>query len=69
MCVSCTPQPIVDKLAAAAVDAVRQADVREKLEPLGLDVTGLGSAEMGKILRADYDTWGPVIRASGFKAD
>ena len=29
----------------------------------------LGSAEMAKILRADYDNWGPVIRASGFKAD
>ena len=64
-----TPQPIVDKLAAAAVDAVRQPDVRQKLEPLGLDVTGLDSAHMAKVLREDYDRWGPVIRASGFKAD
>ena len=64
-----TPQPIVDKLAAAAVEAVRQPDVRQKLEPLGLNVTGLGPAEMAKILRTDYDNWGPVIRASGFKAD
>ncbi|HZY54568.1 MAG TPA: tripartite tricarboxylate transporter substrate-binding protein [Reyranella sp.] len=64
-----TPQPIVDKLAADAVDAVRQPDVRQKLEPLGLDVTGLGSTDMAKILRDDYDRWGPVIRASGFKAD
>jgi tripartite-type tricarboxylate transporter receptor subunit TctC len=64
-----TPRPIVDKLAAAAIDAVRQPDVRHKLEPLGLEVTGLGPAEMGRILRDDYDKWGPVIRASGFKAD
>ena len=64
-----TPPPIVDKLAAAAIDAVRQPDVRQKLEPLGLEVTGLGPAEMTRILRADYDKWGPVIRASGFKAD
>jgi len=64
-----TPQPIVDKLAAAAVEAVRQPDIRQKLEPLGLNVTGLGPAEMAKILRTDYDNWGPVIRASGFKAD
>jgi tripartite-type tricarboxylate transporter receptor subunit TctC len=64
-----TPQPIVDRLAAAAVEAVRQPDVRQKLEPLGLDVTGLGPAEMARILRTDYDNWGPVIRASGFKAD
>jgi tripartite-type tricarboxylate transporter receptor subunit TctC len=64
-----TPQPIVDKLAAAAVEAVRQPDVRQKLGPLGLNVTGLGPAEMATILRTDYDDWGPVIRASGFKAD
>lgn len=64
-----TPQPIVDRLSAAAVEAVRQPDVRQKLEPLGLHVTGTGSAEMAAILRTDYDTWGPVIRASGFKAD
>jgi len=64
-----TPQPVVDKLAAAAIEAVRQPDVRQKLEPLGLQVTGLGPAEMAKILRADHDKWGPVIRASGFRAD
>ena len=64
-----TPQPIVDKLAAAAIEAVRQPDVRQKLEPLGLKSPASGSADMAKILRADYDKWGPVIRASGFKAD
>jgi len=64
-----TPPPIVDKLAKAAIDAVRAPDVRQKLEPLGLEVTGRGPAEMAKILRDDYDKWGPVIRASGFKAD
>ena len=64
-----TPQATVDKLARAAVEAVRQPDVRQKLEPLGLVVTGLGPAEMGRILRTDYDKWGPVIRASGFKVD
>lgn len=64
-----TPQSIVDRLASAAIEAVRQPDVRQKLEPLGLAVTGLGPAEMARILRADYDKWGSVIRASGFTAD
>ena len=64
-----TPQPIVDRLAAAAIDAVHQPDVRQKLEPLGLMVTGADPTEMARILRTDYDKWGPVIRASGFKAD
>jgi tripartite-type tricarboxylate transporter receptor subunit TctC len=64
-----TPAAVVDPLARAAIEAIRQPDVRQKLEPLGLEVTGLGPAELGAILRADYDKWGPVIRTSGFKAD
>ena len=64
------PAPaIVEVIARTAGEAIRQPDVRQKLEPLGLEVTGLGPAEMARILRADYDKWGPVIRASGFKAD
>jgi tripartite-type tricarboxylate transporter receptor subunit TctC len=64
-----TPQPAIEKLAAAAMVAVHHPKVRQKLEPLGLQVTGRNPAEMARILRADYDKWGPVIRASGFKAD
>jgi tripartite-type tricarboxylate transporter receptor subunit TctC len=35
---------------------------------MGLEPTGLGPAELARILNADYHKWGPVIRASGFKA-
>ncbi len=64
-----TPKAIVDTLARAATDAMHRPDLKERIEPLGLEATGLGAAEMATILRADYDKWGPVIRASGFKAD
>ena len=64
-----TPREIVDALSRAAIDAIRQPDVKQRLEPLGLDLTGLGPAELAAIQRADYDKWGPVIRASAFKAD
>ncbi len=30
---------------------------------------GLGAAELARIHRADYDKWGPVIKASGFKPE
>jgi len=64
-----TPKDAVDALSRAAIDAIHQPDVKQRLEPLGLDFTGLGPAELAAIQRADYDKWGPVIRASGFKAD
>jgi tripartite-type tricarboxylate transporter receptor subunit TctC len=64
-----TSRDIVERLGAAAADAVRQPDLKQRFEPLGLEPTGLGPAELAAILRADYDKWGPIIRASGFKAD
>jgi len=62
-----TPKDVIDRYARAAIEAVRSADMRKRLEDMGLEPTGLGPAEMAKILRDDYDKWGPVIRASGFK--
>jgi tripartite-type tricarboxylate transporter receptor subunit TctC len=64
-----TPKEIVEELSRAAIEAIRQPDVKQRLEPLGLDFTGLGPAELAAIQRADYDKWGPVIRASGFRAE
>ena len=62
-----TPREIIDRYAKAAIEAIRSPDMKQRLEQMGLEPTGLGPAELGAILRADYDKWGPVIRASGFK--
>jgi len=62
-----TPQADVDRLSSAAIAAVRDPGVRQKLENVGLEPTGLGPTELRAIMLADFDKWGPVIRASGFK--
>jgi tripartite-type tricarboxylate transporter receptor subunit TctC len=62
-----TPKDAVDRYARAAVDAIRAPDMKKRLDDMGLEPTGLGPAELARILRADYDKWGPVIKASGFK--
>lgn len=63
------PADLAQRLAQASIDAVRAPDIRAKIEGMGLEPTGLGPQSLAVILRADYDRWGPVIRASGFKAD
>ena len=64
-----TPTEIVDKLAAAAVDAAHQPDLKARIDPIGLEATGYGPAELARIMKDDDAKWGPVIKASGFKAD
>lgn len=62
-----TPRDIIDRHAKAAIEAIRAPEMKSRLQNMGLEPTGLGPAELAAILRADYDKWGPVIRASGFK--
>jgi len=64
-----TPKDAVERLAGAITEAIRSPEVRGKLEALGIEPTGLGPAELARIHRADYDKWGPVIKASGFKPE
>ena len=62
-----TPKELIDRYARAAIEAIRSPELKSRLENMGLEPTGLGPAELAGILRADYDKWGPVIKASGFK--
>ncbi|MBS0219346.1 MAG: ABC transporter substrate-binding protein [Proteobacteria bacterium] len=64
-----TPKEAVDTLSAAAIAAAHAPDLRQRLDPLGLEATGLGPADLAAIMKADDARWGPIIRASGFKAD
>ena len=61
-----TPPEVLARLSRAAVDGIRAPDMQHKLANLYLEPTGLGAAELAAIHRADYDKWGPIIRASGF---
>ena len=62
-----TPQAAIDKYSQAAIAAMHDHALHAKLEQMGLEPTGLGPQELASILKADYERWGPVIRASGFK--
>ena len=62
-----TPQATIDRLSRAAMAAIKDAGVNQKMLAIGLQPTGYGPAELARIMKADYDKWGPVIRASGFK--
>jgi tripartite-type tricarboxylate transporter receptor subunit TctC len=62
-----TPAPVIERLSKAIIAALNAPDVREKLDTYGIEPTGLGPAELARIHKRDYELWGPVIKASGFK--
>jgi tripartite-type tricarboxylate transporter receptor subunit TctC len=62
-----TPPAVVDRIARAAIAAVTDPALNQRLRDMGLEPTGYGPERLATILREDHDRWGPVIKASGFK--
>jgi tripartite-type tricarboxylate transporter receptor subunit TctC len=67
-----TPKEIVDKLNAAAVDALNDPAVRKQLENLGLQMPPkdqLTPQALGAWQKAEIAKWWPVIKAANVKVD
>ena len=64
-----TPEAVVNRLAKAALDAVADPVVRQRMLAMGVEPTGYPPTRLAEIMRADYERWGPPIRDSGFKPD
>lgn len=61
------PDATAARLSQAAMAAIKDPAANKRMRDMGLQPTGYGPAELARILKADYDNWGPVIKASGFK--
>jgi tripartite-type tricarboxylate transporter receptor subunit TctC len=64
-----TPPEVIARLNEAIVAAIQTQEIKSRMSTLGLHPTGTSSVELAKIQQADFERWGPVIRASGFKPD
>lgn len=66
---SSVPRGVIARLEAAAVAAVRNPAVRQRLVESGVDPRGEGAAALEAFWDAQLALWVPLIRASGATAD
>jgi tripartite-type tricarboxylate transporter receptor subunit TctC len=64
-----TPRPIIAKLNAAAVAAMKTAEVREKLAPQGAILVGDSPEEFTEYIRSEIAKWAKVVQAAGIKVN
>jgi len=64
-----TPKPIVDKLNAEMVKAMKDSDVKQRLAEMGsADVAGTPE-QFGALIKSEIAKWAPVVKASGATVD
>ncbi len=64
-----TPAAVVEQLSRDINEALRDAEVRERINRIALEPLGTTPAEFEQYLKADIVRWGRVVKASGAKAD
>jgi tripartite-type tricarboxylate transporter receptor subunit TctC len=62
-----TSPAIIDKLHRETVRVLALAEVRKKLNDLGLDVVGGTPAEFSAVIAREIPQWATVIKAAGIK--
>jgi tripartite-type tricarboxylate transporter receptor subunit TctC len=65
-----TPRPIVDKLHAELVKAIRLPDVNKTLtQTLGMDIAVLSPEATGKFIGEQMARWGKVVKDNNIRAE
>ena len=64
-----TPPEVVRRLHTALAASIKSATTTERMRSMGVQPTGTTPEAFAAILKADYERWGAVIKASGFKTD
>ena len=63
------PPDLVEKLSHDFVAALNTDAVRQRLGKLGASPIGSSPKEFDTKIHADYEKWGPIIKAAGMKAE
>jgi tripartite-type tricarboxylate transporter receptor subunit TctC len=64
-----TPPPILQRLEAAAMAAIRSPATRQRLVEAGVEPSGSTAAELARFWDAQLAQWIPLVRASGATAE
>jgi tripartite-type tricarboxylate transporter receptor subunit TctC len=63
------PAAIVAKASADVARALNAPETTARLAAQGIDVQTSSPAELGRLIRDDYERWGKVVKATGIKAE
>jgi tripartite-type tricarboxylate transporter receptor subunit TctC len=64
-----TPREIVNKLNAEVVKGSKSPDFVKRMTELGYIIYGTSPETMADMNKAEVQRWGPIVKASGAKAD
>ena len=63
------PPTVIAQLSSDFIAVLKTQAVKDRLKTLGASPIGSLPKEFDAVIRADYDKWGPIIKAAGMKLE
>ena len=63
------PADVTAKIAKDSAEAMKSPAIKMRLAKLGATSIGSSPQDFAKLIKSDYDKWGPIIQAAGIKAE
>jgi len=63
------PRPITEKLNAKLIEAMRSPEIRQRASAQMFELWTSTPEEFARVIRADHEKWGRIVKASGAKVD
>jgi tripartite-type tricarboxylate transporter receptor subunit TctC len=60
---------VVARLNDMFVQAMRTPALRERMARLDLEIREMSAAQFAAMLKSDYERWGRIVKASGWKPE
>jgi len=64
-----TPAPVLAELEKALISAAKMPRLVASIEKLEFDSAVINASELSRYIKADFERWGPVIKATGYTAE
>lgn len=64
-----TPASIISPLAGQIRTAISAPDLREAFASRAFQPEAIAGSDLERMLKADYDKWGPIVKSTGFSID
>ena len=63
------PQPIVQRLHEANMKALVKPEIKEKFATIGMDVSPMNPAELGKFIQAEVANWARLVKLANIQPE
>jgi tripartite-type tricarboxylate transporter receptor subunit TctC len=63
------PKAVTETLNQRLIEALRSPDIRQRLSAQAFELWTSSPEEFSRVIRADHEKWGRIVRASGARVD